>query len=752
MWHTLRASPGATVDFARSAADLLQSMSRSLILAVGGLYLAWHVSSIVTWPDEMSWRMWLTTLVVAPTLAISLLLLPRRFLAAQLVWHAGLAAAITLAVHTFQEPLIGFLYALLPLMAVVMVGWPAGLAAEGLLIVLVWWSGSGPLLLRSPITVSAAIVAGGAVSGVLGCVATHTLLTVTEWSLMGSEQARRSLEEARDQRLELKQTQADLVQANRELARLADRLRAMQQVAEEARRAKEEFVANVSHELRTPLNMIIGFSEMITQAPGVYGVDVSSALLADITAIQRNSQHLSRLVDDVLDLSQVETGRMALSKGWVYLQEIALEAAQTVQALYESKGLYLEVDAPPDLPAAFCDGTRIRQVIINLLSNAGRFTERGGVRIAARHGNGGIVVSVADTGPGMAPRDQSRLFEPFQQLDASIRRRHGGSGLGLSISRRLVEMHGGTMWLESQVGAGTTFYFSLPLQSSRDADQPGDDPRRWLSPDHEYKERARQSTVPRAHPTARYVILEKGCTMRRLFGRYLEDIEVVAAGDMEGALRELERSPAQALLVNAPLSEEVPSLSEHLAHLPYATPAITCWVPGEEEAAQRLGVVRYLVKPVARETLLSTLEELKGEVETILLVDDEIEVLQLFCRMLTSGRRDYRLLQATTGERALALLRERQPQVMLLDLFMPGMDGYQVLREKGQDPSISHIPVVIISSRDARGEPAMSDRLAVTRSGGLSVPDLLACVQALSQVLAPSAQAADRGRRERPVS
>ena len=153
----------------------------------------------------------------------------------------------------------------------------------------------------------------------------------------------------------------------------------MQQVAEEARRTKEEFVANVSHELRTPLNMIIGFSEMLLQSVSVYGTELSPHMLADIAAIERNSLHLSRLVDDVLDLSQIDAGRMALSKEWVSLQVTVEAAVSAVRVLYESKGLWLRAEISSALTPVFCDGTRVRQVLINLLSNAGRFTEEGGV-------------------------------------------------------------------------------------------------------------------------------------------------------------------------------------------------------------------------------------------------------------------------------------------------------------------------------------------------------------------------------------
>jgi signal transduction histidine kinase/CheY-like chemotaxis protein len=604
-------------------------------------------------------------------------------------------------------------------------------------------------------TYSLGIIAGGAFTGLLGWTATHTLLTVTQWYLFSFQQARQKMEEAREQRVELKQTQEDLIQANRELARLSDRLKAMYQIANEARQAKEEFVANVSHELRTPLNMIIGFSEMITQSPQVYADSLPPALLADIAAIQRNSQHLARLVDDVLDLSQVEAGRMALSKEWTSLAEILDEAVLVVRALFESKGLYLEKEVSADLPPMFCDSTRIRQVVINLLSNAGRFTERGGVRVRAWCEKDDIVVSVADTGPGIALEDQEKLFEPFQQLDGSIRRPTDGSGLGLSISKRFVEMHEGKMWLESEVGVGTTFYFSLPLETPLPAALTGDDDLgRWLSPysEYEYKARTGRSKAPAPTLVPRFVLLEREDTLLRLFSRYVDGIEITSVQDIEGVMGELSRSPARALLVNAPPFEETPAPMDQLTNLPYDTPAITCWVPGEDEAAKRLGVVRYLVKPVTRETLLSTLEELGEDMKSVLLVDDEPEVLQLFARMLSSAERNYRILQATNGQWALSLLRERQPDVMLLDLIMPGVDGFQVLWEKSRDSTIREIPVVVISARDPSGEPIVSDTLTVTRGGGLSVRDILACIQAVSEVLAPSVQSDGRGQPEKPAA
>jgi CheY-like chemotaxis protein len=174
-------------------------------------------------------------------------------------------------------------------------------------------------------------------------------------------------------------------------------------------------------------------------------------------------------------------------------------------------------------------------------------------------------------------------------------------------------------------------------------------------------------------------------------------------------------------------------------------------VPGEDEAARRLGVLRYLVKPVTRAALLSTLQNLGPGIKTVLLVDDEQEALQLFSRMLASAEHGYRIFRARNGESALRLLRERRPDIMLLDLIMPGMDGFQVLQQKSQDPDIQGVPTIVLSSRDPANEPIVSNMLSVTRRGGLSVRDLVQCIQAVSEILASSASPGHRGPPETPA-
>ncbi len=749
MWLATRIGSEARGGIRDFDHDLAVGAVRNVILAGAALYAALVLASEAVSGGRTRGEVWLLLPLVAGATALSYTLAPKRLLTAESVWLGGLWATIVLGSWLSRQPYVLLCLAWLPLLASVLVGSLAGLAVELALILAVVWLGHPSMLGPWPPALTYAIVGTGAGGIVLGWACSRTLIEAARFSMSYCADVVRDAEEARAQRLELKQVQEDLMQANQELARLSERLRSMYQIAEQARRAKEEFVCNVRAKLRTPLNMIIGFSEMIPKLSQVYGTKLPPALLSDIAAIRRNSQHLSQLIDDVLDLSQIESGRMALSKEWVSVGEIIEEASTAVRALFDSKGLYLESEIGADLPEVFCDSTRIRQVILNLLSNAGRFTESGGVRVQAWREGREVIISVRDTGPGIPQQDQERIFQPFQQLDSSIRRRHGGSGLGLSISRHLVELHGGRMWLESEVGVGTTFFLSLPVETPVPVAVAGaDEARRWFSPygEWEFRQRTRPFKAPAPSVPPRFVLLEEGRTARSLLSRHLQGAEIVTVRTMEEAVAELRRSPARALIINAPPSAGRWPGDDGYADIPYGTPTLRCWLPGEDEAARRLGVVSYLVKPITGDALLSAIEALGEGVDNVLVVDDEPEALQLFARMLALAPRGYRVLQAPSGERALELLRERRPDCMLLDLAMPGMDGYQVLVEKSRDESIRSIPVIVISARDPTGEAIVSQALTVTRSGGLSVRDLLTCIETLSEMLAPMPRPAGRAQ------
>lgn len=572
--------------------------------------------------------------------------------------------------------------------------------------------------------------------GVLGLIwlTLRPLLTTIQWAWAGYESSQAALREARNTQVELKEALEDLASANAQLVRLNDLAQAMRQVAEDERRAREQFVANVSHELRTPLNMIIGFSEMITRSPQVYGPALPPALLADLKVISRNAQHLSELIDDVLDLSQIETGHMALTREWAQLREIIESAVTAVQPLYLSKGLSLEVEGMDDLPPLFCDPTRIREVALNLLSNAGRFTEQGGVRVRARREGNDVVISVTDTGPGIAPESQKRLFQPFQQADGSIRRRYGGTGLGLSISRSFVELHGGRMWVESAPGEGTTFFFTLPLELP--AVESGG-ATRWLNPYQPYEPRVRPSRAPAVIARPQLAVVETGRALQRLLARYTDQADIVPFSSLEAALERVSRLPARALLVNDLRACDTLQRLLSSPDLPFGLPVLLCALPGMAEDIRALGVSDYLVKPVRPEDLLAALDRLNRPIQTILVADDEPDALQLFRRMLISAGRNYRVLRAEDGKQAWQLLRDERPDALLLDLAMPEMDGFQLLAVKAEDPALREIPVILTSARDPQGQPAVSSLLIATRGGGLSAQQLLTAIEALLEILAP---------------
>jgi GAF domain-containing protein len=244
-------------------------------------------------------------------------------------------------------------------------------------------------------------------------------------------------------------------------ARLFKEIEAKGRELEVASRHKSQFLANMSHELRTPLNAILGYTELILD--GIYG-EVPEKIREVMDRVDKSGRHLLGLINDVLDLSKIEAGQLTLSLGEYSMGDVIQAVLSAVGALAAEKSLALTAAVPPDLPLGVGDQRRITQVLLNLVGNAIKFTESGEVRIEARAQDGGFLVSVADTGPGIAPADRERIFEEFQQADASTTRRKGGTGLGLSIARRIIELHGGRIWVESAPGRGSTFSFTLPLR------------------------------------------------------------------------------------------------------------------------------------------------------------------------------------------------------------------------------------------------------------------------------------------------
>ena len=544
--------------------------------------------------------------------------------------------------------------------------------------------------------------------------------------------AQRSLEEARERRAELEQALADLEHANRQLALTNARLAAARLAAEEVQKSKAAFVAKVSHEFRTPLNMIIGLLGLLVEAPDVYGQELPPGLFEDLKIVRRNCDHLSSMVNDVLDLSQAEAGRLVLRRERVRLGNIVSAALEVVQPLLQKKGLSIDVRIPADIPEIYCDQTRIRQVILNLVSNAARFTEQGGIAIQVERQAGTVVVSVADTGPGIPPENAERIFEPFNQATDGAWRDRRGSGLGLSISKQFIELHGGRIWLESKVGLGTTFFFELPISLP---ETPLAQPWRWISEDWDWVARTSRPILPGQPPKPRVVVCDEDGEICSALARASDEAEFVDTRNLEQAVGALQQCPAHALLLNTAAADLWPSV-ERARQLVADTPIIACSVSPQLQRARDAGAANYLTRPVSGPSLRVAIADLGRPVQRILIVDDDPDVRQLLARMLAGNGLE--IYTASNGEQGLQELRESPPDLMLLDVVMPGLDGWQVLDLKRREAAIRDIPVIMVSAQNPSEKPRLSEGMLVTMGEGLSLDRLLQCTL---QVAALAAEA-----------
>ncbi|GAB4418363.1 MAG: hypothetical protein Kow002_05240 [Anaerolineales bacterium] len=449
----------------------------------------------------------------------------------------------------------------------------------------------------------------------------------------------------------------------------------------EVDRLKSQFLANMSHELRTPLNSIIGFARVILK-----GIDgpITDLQKQDLTAIFNSGQHLLGLINDILDLSRIEAGKMELAFDDVNISELLGSVMSTAVGLVKDKPVKLKQEIEDDLPLVRADAMRIRQVVLNFLSNAAKFTEEGEIVVSAKmttgeNGQPEVYIAVTDSGPGIAPEDQDKLFESFSQVDASLTRKVGGTGLGLAISRNLVKMHGGDIGVISAVGEGSTFYFTLP-----------------------------------AYPTEKdskiILAVDDDPQVVALYERYLHEqgYQVVGLNDSSRVKERAKQIKPFAITLDIMMpgidgwqvlndlksDEETKDI-----------PVIICSIVEDEEKGFSLGAADYLIKPVMEDELLGSLDRLNadGSIREVLVIDDDPNDLRLIGKILAEQGR-FKPVLAEGGPAGWEMIKSKPPHAIVLDLFMPEMDGFAILENLRADSKLRDIPVLVVSGAELTPE------------------------------------------------
>jgi signal transduction histidine kinase/DNA-binding response OmpR family regulator len=491
-----------------------------------------------------------------------------------------------------------------------------------------------------------------------------------------------TLEQKVDERTrDLRIKAEELARANDDLVRLT--------------KLKSDFLARMSHELRTPLNSIIGFSELLlAEGCGPMNDEQRDAL----ERVRRNGSNLLQLINDILDISKIEADRLTLKFGPVSLRSVVDNAVSSLLLRANDKKIALTAAVEPDLPTLYTDEIRLLQILNNLLSNAVKFTEQGGVTLTARSAaDDRVIIAVQDTGIGMAAPDVAKLFTEFFQADSSHTRRYEGTGLGLAITRRLAEALGGGVNVTSEVGVGSTFTVTLPVVApGAQAERPapvvaaaalaagGDGPRTILIIDDD--------------PETHLLMAEN---LKPVHARFL-------SATTGGAGIELARAEHPDLIlldVRLPDRQGWEVLHDLKADPGTADiPVIVVSVVDRESLGFSLGAADYLVKPVNWDLLFKVLARLGIVPETgdILVVEDDAEQLALLRRTLDG--KGFKVVEARDGREALAAARERRPGLILLDLMMPVMDGFDTLQHLREDPRTATVPVVVLTAKDLTDE------------------------------------------------
>jgi signal transduction histidine kinase/CheY-like chemotaxis protein len=482
-------------------------------------------------------------------------------------------------------------------------------------------------------------------------------------------------------------TYADITESKQREAELA----AARDAADEANRTKSSFLANMSHELRTPLNAIIGYSEIL-QEDAADKDDKES--IEDLQKIESAGRHLLGLINNILDLSKIEVGKMDIFIEPVDIQALLKEVLSIVKPLTDKNENVIEVICPADIGSFRSDQTKVKQCLLNLMSNASKFTSKGTLTLTvARDGGSQVRFGVSDTGVGMTQEQLGRLFQAFSQADASTTKRFGGTGLGLAITKHFCTMLGGDVTVESTPGKGTTFIIRLPDQGVAPAavEQPA-------------------PAVAAADGRATVLVVDDDASVRGLLAKTLEKegYRVISAGNGVEALALARKHRPQAITLDVmmPKLDGWGALKELKADAGLRDiPVIMVTVLNERGMAIPLGAADFVTKPIDRQRLTAILREhcANPSGASILVVEDDPPTRDVLCHSLASM--GYVAHEAVNGRIGLDWLANHPaPSLILLDLMMPEMDGFEFLRELRKKPAFVDVPVIVVTAKELTAE------------------------------------------------
>ncbi|HGX92121.1 MAG TPA: response regulator [Candidatus Tenderia sp.] len=484
----------------------------------------------------------------------------------------------------------------------------------------------------------------------------------------------------------------ELAEANTRLKQEVEVRKQAEMAANDANRSKSTFLANMSHELRTPLNSIIGFTGILKD--GMAG-EINEEQARQLNMVYGSARHLLELINDILDLSKVEAGKVEVTVKAFELLPLLEEVQALMQPLADAKGLALQLSGyVPD--CLMSDRGKLRQILLNLVGNAIKFTEQGNITLVCRQRRNGVIFEVSDTGIGIAPQSLAHIFDAFEQADNRTEREYEGTGLGLTISRRFVELLGGRISARSTLGKGSTFRVELDNAVQDAAPLPAS-PQALPAPAP-----TPASEAPAAAGRLRVLVVDDDEKTRALLHFYLQDqgYSVITAGGGREALILARSQQPFAITLDILMPDQdgwstLSALKEdaQTRHIP----VVIISMLDEHSLGVTLGAVDYLTKPVDKARLFTCLSELHGEIRDVLVVDDAAEDAELARALLEPA--GYQVRVAASGAQGMAAVQARCPDLILLDLMMPDMTGFDVIRRLKADPATQALPIIIVSAK-----------------------------------------------------